>query len=277
MTSSQKQDIYNLLRTASIWASEYNDNSFDMNIKFEDDIIATTAPEPITDLSTPITAIADESSKVSKIESVSVETSKTFTDKLGALYNKVHTCHLCPLGRTRIHAVPGEGIEHPIVLVIGEGPGEDEDKSGRPFVGKAGQLLDKMLAAISLDRNANCYIANIVKCRPPSNRTPFPQEAEACKGYLEAQINILKPKMILAMGRTAVQNLMETSEGINNLRGKFLDYKGIPLMATYHPSALLRNESLKRPAWNDLKAFREKLTSIQPDYAESFNSIHPQS
>lgn len=201
---------------------------------------------------------------------------------------KISSCHNCILSKTRKNVVPGEGVAHPIVMVIGEGPGEDEDKSGRPFVGKAGQLLDKMLAAIELDRTCNCYIANIVKCRPPMNRTPMPDEAAACQGYLEAQIHLLKPVLILAAGRTAVQNLLHTTEGINALRGKFFDYHlgsqsaganqnstpAIPLMATFHPSALLRDESLKRPAWEDLKVFRAKLLELSPDYAASFNEKH---
>ncbi|MBR1910934.1 MAG: uracil-DNA glycosylase, partial [Treponema sp.] len=198
------------------------------------------------------------------------------TSSLSDIAKKILTCRNCGLGATRINGVPGEGVEQPYVMVIGEGPGEEEDKSGRPFVGKAGQLLDKMLASISLDRECNCYIANIVKCRPPKNRTPLPQEAEACAGYLQAQIHIARPKMILAMGRTAIQNLLHTTEGINALRGKFLDYNGIPVMATYHPSALLRDESLKRPAWEDLKTFRAKLEASFPDYKNAFNAKHEQ-
>ena len=139
-----------------------------------------------------------------------------------------------------------------------------------PFVGVAGQLLDKMLAAINLSRSTNCYIANIVKCRPPKNRDPEPEESDACRSYLEAQIAILKPAMILAVGRIAIQNLLGTSQGIGQLRGRLLDYNSIPLMATYHPSALLRNQDLKRPAWEDLKLFKSHLTKILPDYDQPF-------
>lgn len=202
-----------------------------------------------------------------------VEDYQTFGQKnarsgitLDEIRERIRSCSNCVLGTTRINTVPGEGVENPLVLVIGEGPGEDEDKTGRPFVGRAGQLLDKMLAAIQLDRNRNCYIANIVKCRPPHNRTPMPDEASACAGFLQAQIHILRPKMILAMGRTAVQNLLHTEQGINALRGKFFDLDGIPLLATYHPSALLRNETLKRPAWEDLKTFKARLKELSPDY-----------
>ena len=133
---------------------------------------------------------------------------------------------------------------------------------GRPFVGKAGLLLDKMLAAIQLDRKTNCYITNIVKCRPPENRNPFPDEQSACISFLEAQIHILKPKMILCMGKISIEKLMNQSVSITAAHGQFFDYNGIPVMPTYHPSALLRNEELKRPAWDDLKKFRAKLNEI---------------
>ena len=166
-------------------------------------------------------------------------------------------------GRTRNNVVPGMGVENPDVLVIGEGPGYDEDKQGLPFVGKAGILLDKMLAAIGLDRKSNCYIANIVKCRPPQNRDPFPQEQDACFSFLEAQINILKPKMILCMGKISSNKMLNQEAPIGTLRGQFFEYNNIPLMVTYHPSALLRNEQLKRPAWDDLKMFKAKLDEIK--------------
>ena len=166
--------------------------------------------------------------------------------------------------------MPGEGAENPLVMVIGEGPGADEDRLGRPFVGKAGQLLDKMLVSISLSREKNAYIANIVKCRPPGNRDPLPEEAAACMPFLREQIDAVRPRAILVVGRIAAKNLLNTEEGIGRLRGRFFDYCGIPLMPTYHPSALLRNESLKRPAWEDLKAFRERLRELAPGYEQAF-------
>lgn len=175
---------------------------------------------------------------------------------------KVAACNRCRLCGGRTNTVPGVGVPNPLVLVIGEGPGADEDAKGEPFVGKAGQLLDKMLAAINLSRHTNCFIANIVKCRPPNNRDPMPDEAEACRSFLDAQIGILKPRLILAVGRIAAQNILNTTTGINKLRGQFFEYRGIPLLPTYHPSALLRNEDLKRPAWEDLKKFRARLEEI---------------
>ncbi len=191
-------------------------------------------------------------------------------EALERIASAVLECRKCPLAQGRTNAVPGEGAKNAIVMVIGEGPGADEDRLGRPFVGKSGQLLDKMLISISLSREKNAYIANIVKCRPPGNRDPLPEEASACLPFLREQIEAVRPKAILAVGRIAAKTLLNTEEGINRLRGRFFDYCGIPLMATYHPSALLRNESLKRPAWEDLKAFRERIRLLAPNYEEEF-------
>lgn len=191
------------------------------------------------------------------------------TENLNSLYEKIRSCSACGLCSTRKNAVPGEGplelsgLSGSIkVMVIGEAPGADEDSSGRPFVGAAGKLLDKMLEAIKLSRRTNCYIANVIKCRPPGNRDPQPHETAACRHFLEAQIDFLKPKLILILGRVAAKLILESEQGIGQLRGKFFEYKGIPLMPTYHPSALLRNESLKRPAWEDLKLFKNKLIEL---------------
>jgi DNA polymerase len=147
-------------------------------------------------------------------------------------------------------------------MVIGEGPGSEEDKSGMPFVGPAGQLLDKMLMAIGLSRETNCFIGNIVKCRPPMNRDPAPDEQSSCMPYLDRQIEILKPKAFLAVGRIPAQALLGVKDGIGKLRGRRYEYKGIPLVATYHPSALLRDENYKRPAWEDLKLLRSILDGL---------------
>jgi uracil-DNA glycosylase family 4 len=178
---------------------------------------------------------------------------------LEAIAAEVRSCSACRLASSRKNAVPGEGAAAPLVLVVGEGPGAEEDASGRPFVGPAGQLLDKMLASIGLDRGTNCFIANVVKCRPPRNRDPESDERDACIGYLRRQIEVLRPKAILCAGRVAAQALLGTDEGIGRLRGSFRQFYGTPLLATYHPSALLRDESLKRPAWEDLKILRDFL------------------
>jgi DNA polymerase len=150
-------------------------------------------------------------------------------------------------------------VANPRVLVIGEGPGAEEDATGRPFVGPAGRLLDKMLAAVGLSREGNCHIANLVKCRPPGNRDPAPDEQAACRPYLLRQVAALRPSLILCVGRVAAKALTGSEEGIGKLRGRWFEWEGIPLIATYHPSALLRDESLKRPAWEDLKRLRERL------------------
>lgn len=197
------------------------------------------------------------------------------SDELWALsqvrYDAEH-CSACPLCEKRTKSVFGEGVfnfagkdekkKRPQIMIIGEGPGHDEDVTGRPFVGRAGQLLDKMLAAIELSRQTNCYICNIVKCRPPNNRQPAPDEVNACLPFLRKQIEIIKPRALLLMGRTACHALLDTSEGINRLHGKFFEVSGIPALCTYHPSALLHDESLKRPAWEDLKLFRSRINDF---------------
>lgn len=178
-------------------------------------------------------------------------------ETLETLRDKARTCARCVLSSTRKNVVFGQGAEKPLVLVVGEGPGAEEDSQGLPFVGASGQLLDKMLFSIGLDRRKNCYIANIVKCRPPNNREPAPDERAACMPYLRQQIRLLSPKAILCAGRTAVQALLSTTEGINRLRTRMHEYEGIPVVASFHPSALLRDPTLKRPAWEDLKRLRD--------------------
>lgn len=249
MTAEDKRNIYTLLKTASSALCGYIPAEFSGSdpVFSDDDAVPRAASSPVS------------------AGQLQLPAHEPLT--LSSIAAKVSTCTRCSLHTRRLNAVPGTGCEHPFVLVVGEGPGAEEDMQGLPFVGPAGKLLDKMLAAISLDRHTNCYIANIVKCRPPNNRTPLPEEADACISFLEAQIHILKPKMILAAGRTAGQNLLKTQSSLTNLRGKFFDYQGIPLLVTYHPSALLRDETLKRPAWEDLKLFRTKLIEIAPDYA----------
>ncbi len=193
-------------------------------------------------------------------------------EAITAVYDGIAQCTACALSRTRKNTVAGEGpaelsglSDAVDVMVIGEAPGADEDRLGHPFVGRAGQLLDKMLEAIQLSRKTNCYITNVVKCRPPHNRDPAPEECAGCADFLQAQIRLIKPKMILSAGRVATQHLLQTTDGIGRLRGRFFDYNGIPLMPIYHPSALLRNENLKRPAWEDLKRFRDRLLQIRKD------------
>jgi DNA polymerase len=169
---------------------------------------------------------------------------------------KIKGCVICPLHQGRTNAVPGYGVLDPKVMVIGEGPGAQEDQQGLPFVGRAGKYLDKWLAAIELSRETSAYIANIVKCRPPENRDPKGAEAEACAPYLETQIALVRPKTILTVGRVASSILIGRETGVGKLRGHTYSYRGIPLVVTYHPSGVLRNEQLRRPVWEDLKRLR---------------------
>ncbi len=180
-------------------------------------------------------------------------------DSLETIAREVENCRACRLCERRMRAVPGQGPPLPLAMVVGEGPGAEEDAQGLPFVGPAGRLLDKMLASIGLSRDSNCFIANVVKCRPPNNRDPAPDERAACIGYLRRQIALLRPKAILCVGRIAAGALLGADEGVGRLRGTWRDFEGTPLLVTYHPSALLRDEAYKRPAWEDLKAFRERV------------------
>jgi uracil-DNA glycosylase len=181
-------------------------------------------------------------------------------DSLEAIAAEIEACRACRLCEKRSRAVPGQGPSSPVAMVVGEGPGAEEDASGLPFVGPAGRLLDKMLSSIGLSREANCFIANVVKCRPPQNRDPAADEQAACLGYLRRQIALLRPQAILCAGRVASGALLGTAEGVGRLRGQWRDFEGSPLLVTYHPSALLRDEAYKRPAWEDLKKFRERLS-----------------
>jgi DNA polymerase len=176
----------------------------------------------------------------------------------------VSTCRNCPLCQTRTHTVPGEGnAECPDIMFIGEGPGEEEDAQGRPFVGKAGQLLTKMIEAMGY-RREQVFIANMVKCRPPNNRTPLPEETEKCLPYLQQQIDLIKPRIIIGMGATAIKGLLGKTAGITRLRGSWQDYKGTKLMPTFHPSYLLRDPSKKKVVWQDLQLVLKELGKEAP-------------
>ena len=183
---------------------------------------------------------------------------------LDEIAGQVRTCSACPLSASRKNTVPGEGNPtRPDIMFVGEGPGADEDAQGRPFVGAAGQLLDKMIEAMGYKRE-EVFIANIVKCRPPGNRVPLPEEMNACIPYLKAQIALIKPKIIVALGKTAVQGLLQEDVAITKFRGTWCKYEGIDLMPTYHPSFLLRSPSHKGEAWADLKAVLAKLGKEPP-------------
>lgn len=169
---------------------------------------------------------------------------------------QICNCVKCALGHTRTKFVFGVGNPNATLMLVGEAPGADEDAQGEPFVGRAGQLLNKILEAINFKRE-DVYICNILKCRPPNNRKPQPEEVEQCIPYLRKQIQLVKPKVILCLGLTAAENLLNTTESLGRLRGRVLRYEGIPLMVTYHPAALLRNPNWKRPTWEDVQAVRK--------------------
>ncbi|HKB82268.1 MAG TPA: uracil-DNA glycosylase [Burkholderiales bacterium] len=168
------------------------------------------------------------------------------------LKSSASACTACVLHKARKQAVLGVGDEKAEWLFVGEGPGAEEDERGEPFVGQAGKLLDNMLAAIALKRGNNVYIANVVKCRPPGNRTPEPAEAQACEPYLTRQIELIRPRLIVALGKVAAQNLLGVEATLASLRGRMHQYRGTPLIVTYHPAYLLRNLVDKSKSWEDL-------------------------
>jgi DNA polymerase len=183
------------------------------------------------------------------------------TTNFSQLKSEVAACTQCSLCKTRTHTVFGEGNPHARLMFVGEGPGRDEDLLGRPFVGAAGQLLDKMMASIGFDRNT-VYIANILKCRPPGNRDPEPEEAAACIGYLRTQVALIKPRIIVCLGRVAAKHILGTDIRIMRDRGVWHEVKGFWILPTYHPAALLRNEELKKDAWRDLLAIRAQYDAL---------------
>lgn len=178
------------------------------------------------------------------------------------LENVCKACEQCGLCRGRHNVVFGVGSPEAEVLFIGEGPGENEDLQGEPFVGRAGQLLDKMLFAVDLDRHKNIYIANIVKCRPPQNRDPLPEEQDACIHWLRNQTALLKPKIIVCLGRIAAAKIMKPDIKITKEHGEFLQKGGVWMMATLHPAALLRNPAQKPAAFEDFLKLREKIKEV---------------
>ena len=174
---------------------------------------------------------------------------------------QVAACGLCPLHQGIRHKVPGQGDRHAPLMFIGEGPGQDEDRQGRPFVGRSGELLTRMIHAIGLERS-EVYICNIVKCRPPNNRVPEESEAAACKLHLRMQVALVQPKVIVLLGSTAAKNTLGAEIRITRDRGRWFERKGVWMMPTYHPSALLRDPAKKREAWEDMQSLRDKLMEL---------------
>ena len=185
-------------------------------------------------------------------------------ERLEALREGCLQCHECALGQTRKNVVFGVGSPEAEVLFVGEGPGANEDEQGEPFVGKAGKLLDDMLAIIGLDRTM-VYITNIVKCRPPGNRDPLNVEQDACIGYLHRQIALIRPKILVCLGRVAAKRLMDPKFLITKERGQWRDVDGMRVMATYHPSALLRDPAKRPEAFDDLKSLQREIERVCPN------------
>jgi DNA polymerase len=179
-------------------------------------------------------------------------------DRLEDVAAAIAACRECFLCQGRTNTVPGEGNPRAGLMFVGEGPGQTEDETGRPFVGRAGELLTRMIEAIGL-RREDVYIANAVKCRPPQNRKPLPDELLACRRYLERQIDLVRPRVLVALGATAAETLLDAKRSLTDLRGRVHSYRGIPLVVTYHPAALLRNPNWKKPAWDDIRIARQLL------------------
>jgi len=177
------------------------------------------------------------------------------------LIKECTNCYKCPLGHTRTNIVIGRGNKEASLMFVGEGPGEQEDLKGEPFVGPAGKLLDLLLEALMFDKN-DYYIANIVKCRPPGNRVPTDEEAEKCLNYLRNQVYLIKPKIIVCLGATAMKYIIDRNAKITQIRGQWVERKGCWLMPTFHPAALLRDESKKVLMWDDLKKVKLKFDEI---------------
>ena len=182
---------------------------------------------------------------------------------LAEIAERISKCTRYRLHETRTNTVPGQGPPHPEIVFIGEGPGADEDRQGIPFVGRAGKLLTKIIEAMGLTRD-EVFIGNIVKCRPPQNRAPLPDETEACMPYLKQQLALLKPKVIICLGASAVKGLLDVQTGITRLRGTWMSFEGIDVMPTFHPAYLLRNSAGKKPVWEDMQAVLERLGRKPP-------------
>lgn len=228
--------------------------------------VKPTAAMPPEELALPppaaIAGAAPEPAVVAASGTTAAPVAAMSWDELAAA---VAACRQCRLCEARKQAVLGVGDRHADWLFVGEGPGAEEDQRGEPFVGQAGKLLDNMLAAIGLKRGQDVYIANAVKCRPPENRTPTPEETATCRPYLERQIELLQPKLIVALGRPAAQTLLQSEVKIGAARGKLHDYRGIPLIVTYHPAYLLRTLLDKAKAWEDLCFMRRTMQTLKGD------------
>ncbi len=195
------------------------------------------------------------------ISSKNITAKEDFPSDLDDFYNQINKCHKCSLGGSRTNFVFGVGDKNASLMLVGEAPGENEDLKGEPFVGRAGKLLDKILFAINRTRNDDVYICNVIKCRPPNNRDPLASEVKECEPYLIHQINLIRPKLIVALGRIAGKTLLNVDNSLKSMRGEIHNYHGTPLIVTYHPAALLRNPNWKPQAWKDFKWIKSIIES----------------
>ena len=227
------------------------------------------SPVQVVDVPVPINPQLSNMRKIDETEALQVLTQAEQTEKLAALQQSIVGCTRCRLHEQRTQTVFARGTGSSGLCFIGEGPGADEDAQGFPFVGKAGQLLDKMVVAMGLSRD-EIYVCNIVKCRPPNNRKPTPDEMATCQPYLERQLELLRPEVMVALGATAVEGLLGITEGITRMRGKWKLYRGsIPVMPTFHPAYLLRNPSAKHPVWDDMCEVLRQMGRPVPDRAKT--------
>ena len=223
-------------------------------------ISPTTTAEPTNEMAGPKEIVAPRGIVIASEEAELIPGAIGMLESLEEIAKKVKHCTRCSLYQTATNPVPGEGNPKAELVCVGEAPGAKEDETGRPFIGLAGQLLTKILAAIDLTRE-QVFICNVLKHRPPGNRNPLPEEVEACSPYLIRQLELIKPKVIVAFGTFAAQTLLNTKTPLGQLRGLVHQYHGIPLVVTYHPAALLRNPAWKRPTWEDVKLARRILDS----------------
>ena len=220
--------------------------------RYLDDLVAFEGPTFVVPAGTPDPV---------QCGSPQIEATEPGTD-LEHFHQQICECQACGLGQTRQRFVFGSGSADAGIMFIGEAPGADEDRQGLPFVGKAGQLLTKIIEAMQL-RREDVYICNMLKCRPPNNRDPLPEEIASCEPYLKKQIEIVQPVIICTLGRIATQALLKTTQSMGRLRGTLHEYEGIPVIATYHPAALLRNASWKRDTWEDVKWLRREFDGTE--------------
>jgi uracil-DNA glycosylase family 4 len=223
-------------------------------------ISPTTTAEPTNEMEARKEIVAPRGIVIASAEAELIPGAIGQLESLQEIAKKVKDCTRCSLYQTATNPVPGEGNSKAELVCVGEAPGAKEDETGRPFIGQAGQLLTKILAAIDLTRE-QVFICNVLKHRPPGNRNPLPEEVEACSPYLIRQLELIKPKVIVAFGTFAAQTLLNTKTPLGQLRGLVHQYHGIPLVVTYHPAALLRNPAWKRPTWEDVKLARRILDS----------------